>query len=216
MKLTDTTQIVNAILNPNTSEEAALAGFRILYQNAAKFGGLGHILGCSNDLLRVIAQRDAQIGALKAQVEAAQQALKSADRSRKAFAAEQAAKKEQEIKTRMIDAVATLIRGSTMPTPPQPVSSNSTEGVRAKIAAKASSRTRSRARSVPRGADTDNMVLSLLTNELKCIGTLFRQAQGIGFSGTENAIRFAGLRLAQAGNAIEGRDYQDRIAYRRA
>ena len=222
MKIINTDQIVNAILNPNANEDAAVAGFRILHQNAAKFGGLGHILGRSNELLGVVAQRDAQIAALMAQVEGTQHALKSAELARKAYAAEQATKARQEVETRMIDAVAALIRDSTIPiqperaSQPQPASSNRNEGVRAKMAAKASSKARGRARSMPRGADTDNMVLSLLTNELKCVSTLFRQAQGLGFSGTENAIRFAGLRLAQARNAIEGRDYQNRIAYRRA
>lgn len=82
-----------------------------------------------------------------------------------------------------------------------------------RIAASASRRKSPKLR---RGEETDSIVLSLLTNQLKCISTLFREAQHCGFTGTENAIRFAALRLTQADNAIEGRDSQDRIAYRRA
>lgn len=210
--------IVNMVLSPTTHEDAAVAGFRIMHQNAASFGGLENMLSRSKDLLRLIAKRDKEIASLKAQVGQVQQALKLAEASRKAYAAEQATEKERQLENRISDAVRAMIRGSKLSAQPTPISVSPGIVTRSKptrkISAKASSR--SRARRLPRGADTDNMVLSLLTNELKCIGTLFRQAQGLGFSGTENAIRFAGLRLAQAGNAIEGRDYQDRIAYRRA
>jgi hypothetical protein len=210
--------IVNMVLSPATHEDAAVAGFRIMHQNAASFGGLENMLSRSKDLLRLIAKRDKEIASLKAQVGQAQQALKLAEASRKAYAAEQASEKERQLENRISDAVRAMIRGSKLSAQTAPISVNpgSVTGSKPmrKTSAKASSRPR--VRRVPRGADTDNMVLSLLTNELKCIGTLFRQAQGLGFSGTENAIRFAGLRLAQAGNAIEGRDYQDRIAYRRA
>jgi len=221
MKITNTDQIVNAILNANASEDAAVAGFRILHQNAAKFGGLGHILGRSNELLGVVAQRDAQIAALRAQVETAQQALKSAERSRKAFAAEQAAKKEQEVGMRMLDAVTAMIRGSTPNTNPMAPSVNDNATARPKavrkVAALAPSRRRTRVVAVkPRGAETDNLVLSLLTNELKCVSALFRQAQRLGFKGSEGTIRFAAERVAVAGNAEEGRDHQGRVAYRRA
>lgn len=209
--------IVNMVLSPNTHEDAAVAGFRIMHQNAVRLGGLGNMLSRSKDLLRQIAKRDEEIASLKAQVRQAQQALKIAEASRKARAAEQVIEKERELKDRISDTVRAIIHGANLSAEPSRESVKPNSVTRSKpvpkIAAKASSR--ARARRAPRGADTDDVVLSLLTNELKCISTLFRQAQGLGFSGTENAIRFAGVRLAQAGNAIEGRDYQDRIAYRR-
>ncbi|MBI0533849.1 hypothetical protein [Sphingomonas sp. TX0522] len=176
------------------------------------------MLSRSKDLLQQIAKRDREIASLKIQVSQAQQAVRAAEALRKVQAAEQAIEKERALENRISDAVRAIIRGGKLSAQPAPMSVSPDRVTPSKptrkMAAKASSRPR--ARRVPRGADTDNMVLSLLTNELKCIGTLFRQAQGLGFSGTENAIRFAGVRLAQAGNAIEGRDYQDRIAYRRA
>jgi hypothetical protein len=218
MNAIDIAPIVNMVLSPTTHEDAAVAGFRIMHRNAAISGGLENMLSRSKDLLRQIAKRDKEIASLKMQVSLAQQAVRAAEVSRKVQAAEQAIEEERKLETRISDAVRAIIRGGKLSAQPAPVSEKPnrvtpSKPVR-KMAAKASSRPR--ARRVPRGADTDSMVLSLLTNELKCISTLFRQAQGLGFSGTENAIRFAGQRLAQAGNAIGGRDDQDRLAYRRA
>ncbi len=86
--------IVNMVLSPTTHEDAAVAGFRIMHQNAASFGGLENMLSRSKDLLRLIAKRDKEIASLKAQVGQVQQALKLAEASRKAHAAEQAMEKE--------------------------------------------------------------------------------------------------------------------------
>lgn len=172
--------IVNMVLSPNTHEDAAVAGFRIMHQNAVRLGGLGNMLSRSKDLLRQIAKRDEEIASLKAQVSQAQQALKIAEASRKARAAEQAIEKERELKDRISDTVRAIIHGANLSAEPSRVPVNPDSATRSKpmpkIAAKASSR--ARARRAPRGADTDDVVLSLLTNELKCIGTLFPSGAG--------------------------------------
>ncbi len=213
--------IVNMVLNPSTHEDAAVAGFRIMHRNAAIIGGLENSLSRSKDLLRIIAERDKEIALLKAQVRRDQQARKMADKSRKAYAAEQAIKKEREVEDRISDVVRAMIRGSKPSTNSMTRSVDDIATVRPKavrkVAAKASSRPRRRVVTVkPRGANTDNLVLSLLTNELKCVSALFREAQRIGFTGCEGTIRAAAERLVVAGNAEEGRDEQGRVSYRRA
>jgi hypothetical protein len=212
--------IVNMVLNPSTHEDAAVAGFRVMHRNAAIIGGLENMLSRSNDLLRIIAKRDKEITLLKAQINDAQQALKMAEKSRKAYAAEQAIEKEREVEARISDAVRAMIRGSKPNTNSTVLSVNDNATARPKsvrkVAAKASSRPRRRVVTVKtRGADTDNLVLSLLTNELKCVSALFQQAQRLGFEGSEGTIRFAAERVTVAGNAEEGRDHQGRVAYRR-
>lgn len=213
--------IVNMVLNPSTHEDAAVAGFRIMHRNAAMIGGLENMLSRSNDLHRIIVKRDKEIASLKAQVNDARQALKIAEKSRKAFATEQAVEMQREVEDRISDAVRAMIRGSKPDTnfTVLSVTDNATTRPKAvrKVAAKTSSRPRSRVVTIkPRGADTDNLVLSLLTNELKCVSALFRQAQRHGFNGSEGTIRFAAERVAVAGNAEEARDHQGRVAYRRA
>lgn len=213
--------IVNMVLNPSTHEDAAVAGFRIMHRNAAMIGGLENMLSRSNDLHRIIVRRDKEIASLKAQVNDARQALKIAEKSRKAFAIEQAVEMQRDVEDRISEAVRAMIRGSKPNTnfTVLPVTDNATTRPKAvrKVAAKASSRPRSRVVAIkPRGADTDNLVLSLLTNELKCVSALFQQAQRHGFNGSEGTIRFAAERVAVAGNAEEGRDHQGRVAYRRA
>lgn len=67
-----------------------------------------------------------------------------------------------------------------------------------------------------KGADTERLVLDLLTFEWKSVSVLFRTAQRLGFTGVENAIRFAAERLVDAGNAVQGLNADGRIAFRRA
>ncbi len=213
--------IVNMVLNPSTHEDAAVAGFRIMHRNAALIGGLENLLSPSKDLLRIIAMRDKEIALLKAQASREQQARKMAEKSRKAYAAEQAVEMQREVEDRISDAVRAMIRGAKPNTNSAFLTVNDHATTRPKavrkVAAKASSRPRRRVVTVkPRGADTDNLVLSLLTNELKCVSALFREAQRFGFNGSEGTIRFAAERVAVAGNAEEARDHQGRVAYRRA
>lgn len=221
MNAIDIDPIVNMVLNPSTHEDAAVAGFRIMHRNAAIIGGLENMLSRSKDLLDVIAKRDKEIALLKAQASREQQARKMAEKSREAYAAEQAVEMQREVEDRISDAVRAMIRGSTPSTnfTVLPVNDNATARPKAvpKVAAKASSRPRHRVVKVkPRGADTDNLVLSLLTNELKCVSALFREAQRVGFKGCEGTIRASAERLVVAGNAEQGRDKQNVAAFRRS
>jgi len=212
-------ELVNTVVSPLTKEDEAVAGFRVLHQNATRHGGLGNMLGRSHDLLSVIAERDEQIESLKAQVESLRLAMVRAERSRDALAAEQEGK-ERDINARISEVVKALIHGAPADKPQgMPAMSGSAPQrttARSKIAAMASARPRSRAVKKPRGAETDKIVLDLLTNEWKCISTLYREAQRSGFKGSEGAIRFAAERVARDGNAEEGMDRVGRIAYRRA
>jgi uncharacterized coiled-coil protein SlyX len=208
--------IVNMVLNPTTDEGAAVEGFRFLHQNATNFGGLAEMVGRVGEHRSIIAQRDAQIATLLAKLGAAQRAVSAAEGAREQYAVEQARKAQQ----KMLDYMQarfgkditrlepqSISQPQSVPTPPRP----------AKVVSKTAA-SRSRPRAIPkrRGADTEAIVLSLLTNEFKSISTLFREAQPYGFSGTENAVRFAAVRLAWRGNAEEGTDYRGKIAYRRA
>ncbi|WP_242098815.1 hypothetical protein [Sphingomonas sp. CROZ-RG-20F-R02-07] len=211
-------ELVSIVISPLTKEDDAVAGFRVLHQNAAQHGGLGNMLGRSHDLLSVLAERDQRIESLTAQAEATRLAMARAERSRKAVVAEQESK-ERDISGRISDVVNALITGASMEQQKPALSSDmlpKRATARSKIAAQRSSRPRSRAISKPRGAETDKIVFDLLTNKWKCIGTLFREAERSGFRGSEGAIRFAAERAARAGNAHEGRDRLGRIAYRRA
>jgi hypothetical protein len=215
MKITDIDPIVNMVLNPATHEDAAVAGFRIMHQQAARYGGLENMLSRSRTLLDRITRLDREIVVLKEKVSAAQRDLSASEKAHKSIASEQALKAQREVEQRITDAVHAMINGRSprraieVPVIQRHAAPNTVT----RIAASASRRKSPKLR---RGEGTDNMVLSLLTNRLKCISTLFHEAQHCGFTGTENAIRFAALRLTQADNAIEGRDTRGRVAYRRA
>lgn len=212
-------ELVNVVISPLTKEDEAVAGFRVLHQNATRHGGLGNMLGRSHDLLSALAERDQQIEKLKAQAEADRLAITRAERSRKALAAEQESRK-RDVEARISEVVKALVHGAPLSTgssaDPMNGSKPQRATARSRVAAMASSRTRRRVIKKPRGADTANIVSNLLTNEWKCISTLFSEAQRSGFTGSEGAIRFAAERVAQAGNAQEGHDRLGRIAYRRA
>jgi len=215
MKITNIDPIVNMVLNPTTHEDAAVAGFRIMHQQAAQYGGLENMLSRSKALLDRITRLDREIVALKEKVSSTQRELSASEKARKSVAAEQAFKAKQEVEQRITDAVHAMISG------PKPYRVAELPKAQRQTAPKtvrriAASAPRRRSMKLRRGEGTDNIVLSLLTNRWKCISTLFREAQGLGFTGTENAIRFAAVRLAQHDNAIDGHDEQNRIAYRRA
>lgn len=215
MKIINIDPIVNMVLNPTTHEDAAVAGFRVMHQQAAQYGGLENMLSRSKALLDRITRLDREIVALKEQVSAGRRELSASETARKSIATEQAFKVQQEVEQRITDAVHAMISGMNphrAVEEPKAKSSVAPKTVR-RIAASAP---RPRSPKLRRGEGTDNIVLSLLTNRWKCISTLFREAQHCGFTGTENAIRFAAIRLTQADNAIDGRDQQNRIAYRRA
>ncbi|KQM20162.1 hypothetical protein [Novosphingobium sp. Leaf2] len=212
MKIINIDPIVNMVLNPLTHEDAAVAGFRVMHHEAAQYGGLENMLSRSKSLLSTIARLNTEIEGLKAQVSSAQRALAASEKARRNITAEEALKAERAVKQRITETVEAMISGaSQLITAEAPKTTRSTpQKVVRRMAASAPRR---RSPKLRRGETTDNIVLSLLTNRWKCISTLFREAQDCGFTGTENAIRFAALRLAQAENAIEGRDSERRIAY---
>lgn len=212
-------ELVNVVISPLTKEDEAVAGFRLLHQNATRHGGLGNMLGRSHDLLSALVERDQQIEKLKAQVEAARLSMVRAERSRKALAAEQESNK-REVEARISEVVKALVHGAplSLGSSADSMSGSRSQRVtaRSKASAMGSSRARPRVVKKPRGADTDQIVFNLLTNEWKCISTLLREAQHSGFTGSEGAIRFAAERVERAGNAQEGQDRLGRKAYRRA
>ncbi|MEZ0497518.1 hypothetical protein [Sphingomonas sp. IW22] len=168
------------------------------------------------DDLGVIDQRNAEIRGLIERLKEAKKALTDAEEGREQYVAERVAAVEQEIKKRVL---ASLGEEAAKPQPepdPQPTRRRRAQ-TSAKTAASAPKRARARAnKGKARGANNENLVLDLLTNEWKSTSTLFNEAKRYGFSGVENAIRFAAQRLVEAGNAVQGRDTQGRIAFRRA
>lgn len=215
MKITNIDPIVNMVLNPLTHEEAAVAGFRVMLKEAARHGGIESMLSRSQALLSRIKQLDNEVVALRTQVEAARRALADSEKARKAITAEHKVRAEQELKHRITNAVQAMINGTS------PFLNGEIPAIEPTMKPKtvrriAASAANKRTPKLRRGQHTDSIVLSLLTNRLKCVSTLFREAQGLGFTGTENTIRFAAIRLTQNGNAVDGHDEQNRIAYRRA
>lgn len=215
MKITNIDPIVNMVLNPLTPEEAAVAGFRVMHREAARYGGLENMLSRSQALLSKITRLDNEIATLRAQVGSTKRALADSEKARKTITAEQAVRAEREVKQRITNAVEAMISGTS------PFVNDETPVIERSMKPKpvrrmAASAANKRTPKLRRGQHTDSIVLSLLTNRWKCISTLFREAQGLGFTGTENAIRFAAVRLTQDDNAIDGHDEQNRIAFRRA
>lgn len=218
MKIINIDPIVNMVLNPLTHEDAAVAGFRVMHQHATEYGGIENMLSRSQTLLSRIARLDKQVAALKQELDDAKRALVLAVKSNKAHAAEQALRTEREVKDRITKAVEAMINGtaSRIEASPQPGNELSTTKPTRKVAASASFRSRNRVVARKRrGADTEAMVLGLLTNQWKCISTLHGQALRGGFRGSEGTVRFAADRVADAGNAEQGHDSEGRIAYRR-
>ncbi|MBB3695836.1 hypothetical protein [Sphingomonas sp. BK580] len=194
--------------------ESALAAKEIELAEAHARGG--------NDL-GFIDQRNAEIRGLIERLKAAQQALSAAEEGRERYVAERVAAAEQEVKKRVLASLGEEVVRSDPESAPQPQpqparrhnAEKSTE--KSKAAASAPKRPRARAfKANSRGASTDHLILSLLTNEWKSISTLHRQAQREGFNGSEGAVRFAAERVANAGNAEKGQDRDGRLAYRRA
>jgi hypothetical protein len=166
------------------------------------------------DDLGVIDQRNAEIRGLIERLKEAKAALNSAEECRERYAAEKVIAAEQEIKKRVLASLEEGTAQREQEPEPQPTRRRRAQAS-AKRAASAPKRPRAR-KSNGRGANNDNLVLSLLTNEWKSTGCLFAEAQRYGFKGSENALRFAAQRLAEAGNAMQGRDDRGRIAFRRA
>lgn len=167
------------------------------------------------DDLGVIDQRNAEIRGLIERLNQAKETLKEAEERREQYVAEQVAAAEQEIRSRVLASLGEKVAEPQPEPEPQPARQRRARTT-AKTAASAPKRERARAyKSRGRGANNDNLVLSLLTNEWKSTGTLFAEAQRYGFQGSENALRFAAQRLADAGNAVQGRDDRGRIAFRR-
>lgn len=215
MKIANIDPIVNMVLNPLTPEEAAVAGFRVMHQEAARYGGLENMLSRSQALLSKIARLDNEIATLREQAGSAKRALADSEKARMTITAEQAVRAEREVKQRITNAVEAMINGTS------PFLNDAIPAIERSMKPKlvrrmAASAANKRSPNLRRGQHTDSIVLSLLTNRWKCISTLFREAKGLGFTGTENAIRFAAIRLTQNDNAIDGHDEQNRIAFRRA
>jgi hypothetical protein len=169
--------------------------------------------GC--DDLGVLDQRNAENLMLLERLNEMKRVLAEAEHARDQYVAERVAAAEQEIKERVR---ASLGEQDTAAEPKPNTKTTQSRRTRAsaKPAASSSSRKRpSASRSKGRGSATDDLVLSLLTNEWKCISRLYREAQLAGFSGVENAIRWAAQRLTGLGNAEQGKDHEGRIAYRR-
>lgn len=172
-----------------------------------------------DDELGLIAEHHAQIKALAAKFKAVSKALTEAEASRDRFAAEQVAAALQDVEQRVR---AALTGESTHPVSDE-AKPNSDETARtrrtttkkARMASSAKSRAKPY-RTDRRGADAERIVLDLLTYEWKSVSILFGAAQRLGFTGTENAIRFAAERLVEAGNARQGHNAEGRIAFRRA
>lgn len=171
------------------------------------------------DDLGVIDQRNAEIRGLIERLKEAKKALTDAEEGREQYVAERVAAAEDEMKKRVL---ASLGEEAVKPEPkpgPQPARRRraQTSAKTGKTAASAPKRSRARAaKPNARGTSTENLILSLLTNEWKSISTLHRQAQYEGFKGSEGAVRFAAERVANAGNAEKGHDRDGRLAYRRA
>lgn len=112
MKLTNIDPIVNMVLNPLTPEEAAVAGFRVMHQQAAHYGGLEHMLSRSQTLLKRNARLSTEVAALKEKIAAAQRDLTASQKACKAIATEQALKAQQDVEKRITDAVHAMISGT--------------------------------------------------------------------------------------------------------
>lgn len=218
MKITNIDPIVNMVLNPLTPEEAAVAGFRVMYREAARYGGLENMLSRSKDLLQRIEQLNKEIEALKERAGAAERALTESRNACRLIAAEQALKTESELTQRFTIALRRMISGDDQKTPAidiQVPRNPAKVRVSGKSAASAPARSVRRVKAKKRrGADSEELVLNLLTKQWKCISTLRRQANRKGFTGSEGTIRFAAERLTDAGKAVEGQDHEGRIAYR--
>lgn len=172
-----------------------------------------------DDELGIIAKQHVQIADLAAKFKAINQALAEAEASRERYAAEQAATARDDIKTRIMSALADEPSVCEETAQPQqekaPAKPKRASAKKAKSAASAKPRSRPRP-ATRRGADAERIVDDALTFDWKSVSTLFREAQNRGFKGTENAIRFAAERLVAVGNAIAGYNNEGRIAYRRA
>lgn len=165
------------------------------------------------DELDIIAQRNAEIERLAVKLKALSASVKEMQNSRDQYAADKVAAAERAI----MEKLHSLFGVSASPESGQAANS-APERARRKSAASAKKPTaRPKAyRTNRKGADTESIVSSLLTNEWKSVSALFDGARRYGFTGVENAIRFAAERLVRMGNAEQGFDHKGHIAFRRA
>lgn len=176
----------------------------------------------ADDELGIIDQHHAQIKALAIKLKALTQTVREAEANRDQFAAEKVAEARRKMRAALDEedgyANATTANADEPQHKPEPAAKPRRKaGGSRKSAASASARPRARTfHANRRGADTDRLVHDLLTFGWKSVSVLFRAAQQIGFTGTENAIRFAAERLVKAGNAVQGRNTDGHIAFRRA
>lgn len=173
-----------------------------------------------SDELGIISQNHAQIESLVIKLKAANHALCAAEANRDKFAAEKVAEICRKMRAVLDDedGPASTTQTNTEKPPREPAAKRSNKRAESnKSAASAPNRARAQpAYTRRKGADTERLVLDLLTFEWKSVNVLFRAAQRLGFAGVENAIRFAAERLVEAGNATQGNNSEGRIAFRRA
>jgi small-conductance mechanosensitive channel len=175
------------------------------------------------DDLGLVKQRNAEIEELAVRLRAATQKLSAFEAEQDQYVAARVGEARRDIENRVraalggdndnIEPDTANKAGPEADPAPQP----RRKAARTKRAASASARPRPRAdQPKRRGRDTEQLVLDLLTFEWKSVSMLFRSARQIGFSGSENAIRFAAERLIAAGNAVQGRNAEGHVAFRRA
>ncbi len=166
------------------------------------------------DELDIIAQRNAEIERLAVKLKALSASVKEVQSSRDRYAADKVAAAERAIREKLHS-----VFGTSANPEPESAAKPAPEQARAKSAAstkKPKSARPTAHRTNRKGADTESIVSSLLTNEWKSVSALFDGACRYGFTGVENAIRFAAERLVRMGNAEQGLDHKGHIAFRRA
>jgi len=202
------------------ADEAEVACHLMQERIAALEAELADLQTNGRDELGIIAQHHAQIEALVVKLTTMKKTLSELEASRELYATEQVAAVRREIERRVRSALDQQL-GADVSEPnednPQPTaSSHPQRKATRKARTGASAKAGARASRPDRGAATERLVLDLLTFEWKSVSILFRSAERRGFTGTENAIRFAAERIVRAGNAVQGHDDEGRIAFRRA